>query len=63
MQDLKTYLSTAPVLAISSFIFLAGLLIEINRFFPDGLALTFPTSFNFFEFSYLVKLFSNLLVE
>jgi hypothetical protein len=33
MQDLKTYLSTAPVLAISSFIFLAGLLIEINRFF------------------------------
>nr|YP_002905083.1 photosystem I subunit IX [Picea sitchensis]YP_004891729.1 photosystem I subunit IX [Picea morrisonicola]YP_008082807.1 photosystem I subunit IX [Picea abies]YP_009185699.1 photosystem I subunit IX [Picea glauca]YP_009232233.1 photosystem I subunit IX [Picea jezoensis]YP_009331788.1 photosystem I subunit IX [Picea crassifolia]YP_009331861.1 photosystem I subunit IX [Picea asperata]YP_009522210.1 photosystem I subunit IX [Picea chihuahuana]YP_009561140.1 photosystem I subunit IX [Picea eng len=41
MQDLKTYLSTAPVLAISSFIFLAGLLIEINRFFPDALTFAF----------------------
>nr|YP_002519557.1 photosystem I subunit IX [Keteleeria davidiana]YP_010032021.1 photosystem I subunit IX [Keteleeria evelyniana]YP_010149206.1 photosystem I subunit IX [Keteleeria fortunei]QHO05372.1 photosystem I subunit IX [Keteleeria hainanensis]QQK54629.1 photosystem I subunit IX [Keteleeria davidiana var. calcarea]QWW91975.1 photosystem I subunit IX [Keteleeria fortunei var. cyclolepis]UWI54201.1 photosystem I subunit IX [Keteleeria evelyniana var. pendula]QOW07112.1 photosystem I subunit IX [Keteleer len=43
MQDLKTYLSTAPVLAISWFILIAGLLIEINRFFPD--ALTFTISF------------------
>nr|ACP51896.1 photosystem I subunit IX [Cedrus deodara] len=42
MQDLKTYLSTAPVLAIFWFSSLAGLLIEINRFFPD--ALTFPAS-------------------
>jgi len=41
MQDLKTYLSTAPVLAILSFIFLAGLLIEINRFFPDALTFAF----------------------
>jgi photosystem I subunit 9 len=41
MQDLKTYLSTAPVLAISSFIFLAGLLIEINRFFPNALTFDF----------------------
>jgi photosystem I subunit 9 len=41
MQYLKTYLSTAPVLAISSFIFLAGLLIEINHFFPDALTFAF----------------------
>jgi hypothetical protein len=41
MQDLKTYLSTALVLAISSFIFLAGLLIEINRFFQMLLLLLF----------------------
>nr|YP_009522026.1 photosystem I subunit IX [Abies concolor]YP_009522095.1 photosystem I subunit IX [Abies religiosa]APC92835.1 PsaJ [Abies mariesii]UEX91492.1 photosystem I subunit IX [Abies procera]APC92710.1 PsaJ [Abies concolor]AXQ01117.1 photosystem I subunit IX [Abies concolor]AXQ01184.1 photosystem I subunit IX [Abies religiosa] len=40
MQDLKTYLSTAPVLAILWFMSLAGLLIEINRFFPDALTLT-----------------------
>lgn len=40
MQDVKTYLSTAPVLATLWFGFLAGLLIEINRFFPD--ALIFP---------------------
>nr|YP_009268408.1 photosystem I subunit IX [Pseudolarix amabilis]BAV19314.1 photosystem I subunit IX [Pseudolarix amabilis] len=43
MQDLKTYLSTAPVLAISCLSLIAGLLIEINRFFPD--ALTFNTFF------------------
>nr|YP_004891406.1 photosystem I subunit IX [Pseudotsuga sinensis var. wilsoniana]YP_010184898.1 photosystem I subunit IX [Pseudotsuga brevifolia]YP_010204457.1 photosystem I subunit J [Pseudotsuga sinensis]AXQ02107.1 photosystem I subunit IX [Pseudotsuga menziesii var. glauca]AXQ02179.1 photosystem I subunit IX [Pseudotsuga macrocarpa]QVH34577.1 photosystem I subunit IX [Pseudotsuga brevifolia]UAV84882.1 photosystem I subunit J [Pseudotsuga sinensis]BAJ19696.1 photosystem I subunit IX [Pseudotsuga sinensis len=40
MQNLKTYLSTAPVLAIPWFSFLAGLLIEINRFFPDALTLS-----------------------
>nr|QXM16710.1 photosystem I subunit IX [Libocedrus chevalieri]QYB22213.1 photosystem I subunit IX [Pilgerodendron uviferum] len=40
MQDIKTYLSTAPVLATLCLGFLASLLIEINRFFPD--ALTFP---------------------
>nr|QYB22590.1 photosystem I subunit IX [Prumnopitys amara] len=40
MQDIKIYLSTAPVLATLWFGCLAGLLIEINRFFPD--ALTFP---------------------
>nr|QYB22425.1 photosystem I subunit IX [Saxegothaea conspicua] len=40
MQDMKTYLSTAPVLATLWFGCLAGSLIEINRFFPD--ALTFP---------------------
>jgi photosystem I subunit 9 len=40
MKDLTIYLSTAPVLAALWFSFLAGLLIELNRFFPD--ALTFP---------------------
>nr|YP_010457813.1 photosystem I subunit IX [Celastrus gemmatus]UUA69027.1 photosystem I subunit IX [Celastrus gemmatus] len=44
MRDLKTYLSAAPVLSTLWFGSLAGLLIEINRFFPD--ALTFP----FFSF-------------
>nr|YP_009868954.1 photosystem I subunit IX [Allium caeruleum]QKJ80458.1 photosystem I subunit IX [Allium caeruleum] len=37
MRDIKTYLSTAPALWFGS---LAGLLIEINRLFPD--ALSFP---------------------
>lgn len=41
MQDLKTYLSTAPVLATLWFGLLAGLLIEINRFYPDALVLPF----------------------
>jgi photosystem I subunit 9 len=41
MQDVKTYLSTAPVLATLWFGLLAGLLIEINRFFPDALVLPF----------------------
>uniref|UniRef100_A0A8S0XWC1 Photosystem I reaction center subunit IX n=1 Tax=Spirodela intermedia TaxID=51605 RepID=A0A8S0XWC1_SPIIN len=40
MQDLKTYLSVAPVLSTLWFAALAGLLIEINRLFPD--ALSFP---------------------
>ena len=40
MKDFKIYLSTAPVLAAIWFSFLAGLLIELNRFFPD--ALSFP---------------------
>lgn len=44
MQDLKTYLSVAPVLSTLWFVSLAGLLIEINRLFPD--ALTFPFFFN-----------------
>jgi photosystem I subunit 9 len=41
MQDFKTYLSTAPVLASLWFTVLAGLLIEINRFFPDALILPY----------------------
>ncbi|KAK7322256.1 hypothetical protein VNO80_32656 [Phaseolus coccineus] len=44
MRDLKTYLSVAPVVSTLWFGVLAGLLIEINRFFPD--ALIFP----FFSF-------------
>ena len=47
MRDLKTYLSVAPVLSTLWFGALAGLLIEINRFFPD--AWTFP----FFSFQLL----------
>ena len=48
MRDFKTYLSVAPVLSTIWFGSLAGLLIEINRFFPD--ALTFP----FFSFQLLI---------
>nr|QHB78254.1 photosystem I subunit IX [Diplazium cordifolium]QHB78435.1 photosystem I subunit IX [Diplazium fraxinifolium] len=40
MQHVKTYLSTAPVVAATWFGLLAGFLIEVNRFFPD--ALLFP---------------------
>jgi len=40
MKDFTTYLSTAPVVSFLYFGFLAGLLIEINRFYPD--ALVFP---------------------
>ncbi len=41
MKDFTTYLSTAPVVALVWFIFTAGLLIEINRFFPDPLVFSF----------------------
>jgi photosystem I subunit 9 len=41
MEHAKIYLSTAPVLAALWFGFLAGLLIEINRFFPDALVLPY----------------------
>lgn len=37
MSDLKTYLSTAPVLLTIWMSFTAGILIELNRFFPDSL--------------------------
>ena len=37
MKNFTTYLSTAPVVALLWFIFTAGLLIEVNRFFPDVL--------------------------
>nr|AWX53476.1 PsaJ [Scotinosphaera sp. NIES-154] len=37
MKNFTTYLSTAPVVALIWFVFTAGLLIEINRFFPDVL--------------------------
>lgn len=41
MKDFVTYLSTAPVVALAWMTFTAGLLIEINRFFPDPLVFTF----------------------
>jgi photosystem I subunit 9 len=41
MKDFTTYLSTAPVVATAWFAFTAGLLIEINRFFPDPLVFAF----------------------
>jgi photosystem I subunit 9 len=37
MDDFKTYLSTAPVLLTVWMSFTAGVLIEINRFYPDAL--------------------------
>ena len=37
MKAFTIYLSTAPVAAIVSLTIVAGILIEINRFFPDGL--------------------------
>lgn len=39
MDALKTYLSTAPVLLTVWMSFTAGLLIEMNRFYPDALTL------------------------
>ena len=41
MKDFTTYLSTAPVVALLSLTVVAGLLIEINRFFPDALIVAF----------------------
>ena len=41
MKDFTTYLSTAPVLTILSLSFIAGFIIEINRFFPDPLIFAF----------------------
>jgi len=37
MENLKRYLSTAPVLATIWMFITAGILIEFNRFFPDML--------------------------
>jgi len=37
MADLKAYLSTAPVLLTIWMSLTAGMLIEINRFYPDML--------------------------
>nr|AYQ94534.1 photosystem I subunit IX [Cylindrocapsa geminella] len=41
MKNFTTYLSTAPVVSLIWFSFTAGLLIEINRFFPDPLVFSF----------------------
>lgn len=35
MKGLPEFLSTAPVLIMTLLTFTAGLLIEINRFYPD----------------------------
>ncbi|NJK99224.1 MAG: photosystem I reaction center subunit IX [Spirulinaceae cyanobacterium SM2_1_0] len=35
MKGLPSFLSTAPVLIMALLTFTAGLLIEINRFYPD----------------------------
>jgi photosystem I subunit 9 len=40
-DNLKTYLSTAPVLLTAWMTLTAGLVIEINRFFPDALVTPF----------------------
>nr|YP_009550345.1 photosystem I reaction center subunit IX [Characiopsis acuta]YP_009550413.1 photosystem I reaction center subunit IX [Characiopsis acuta]QAA11279.1 photosystem I reaction center subunit IX [Characiopsis acuta]QAA11340.1 photosystem I reaction center subunit IX [Characiopsis acuta] len=40
MKDLLKYLSTVPVVGTIWLTLTAGLVIEINRFYPD--ALTFP---------------------
>nr|AIT94153.1 subunit IX of photosystem I [Marsupiomonas sp. NIES 1824] len=41
MKNFATYLSTAPVLTLVTVSFISGLLIEINRYFPDSLTLSF----------------------
>ena len=41
MENLQKYLSTAPVLLTLLLTFTAGMIIEINRFFPDTLGLYF----------------------
>ena len=41
MKDFTTYLSTAPFVAFAWIAFTAGLLIELNRFFPDPLVFSF----------------------
>jgi hypothetical protein len=44
MKSFLTYLFTAPVVTLFTISFLASLLIEINRFFPDSL-IFFLTSY------------------
>ena len=41
MNYFLTYLSTAPVVAFAWISITAGLLIEVNRFFPDPLVFSF----------------------
>jgi photosystem I subunit 9 len=41
MTNFLTYLSTAPVVALAWFTLTAGILIELNRFFPDPLVFSF----------------------
>jgi photosystem I subunit 9 len=51
MKNFLTYISTAPVLLLVSVSFIASLLIEINRFFPDALI------FSFLQFILHLKVF------
>lgn len=41
MKNFTTYLSTAPVVGLIWISFTAGLIIEVNRFFPDPLIFSF----------------------
>lgn len=41
MNHLIKYFSTAPVVAFVSLSFIASLIIEVNRYFPDALILAF----------------------
>nr|YP_009518910.1 photosystem I reaction center subunit IX [Boodleopsis pusilla]AYC64884.1 photosystem I reaction center subunit IX [Boodleopsis pusilla] len=41
MNNLIKYFSTAPVVAFLSLSFISGLIIEVNRFFPDPLIFAF----------------------
>lgn len=41
MKNFTIYLSTAPIAATLSLIFFSGVLIELNRFFPDALIFAF----------------------
>lgn len=41
MNNLIKYFSTAPVIAFFSLTFIAGLIIEVNRYFPDPLIFAF----------------------
>ena len=41
MNEFKKYLSTVPVIFAIWLTFTAGLLIEVNRFFPDSLIFSF----------------------
>eukprot|EP00237_Pycnococcus_provasolii_P003355 CAMPEP_0119195036 /NCGR_PEP_ID=MMETSP1316-20130426/4680_1 /TAXON_ID=41880 /ORGANISM="Pycnococcus provasolii, Strain RCC2336" /LENGTH=114 /DNA_ID=CAMNT_0007190413 /DNA_START=9 /DNA_END=353 /DNA_ORIENTATION=+ len=40
MVSFTTYLSTAPVVTFAFLIFMSGLIIEVNRYFPDPLTMT-----------------------
>nr|YP_009646227.1 subunit IX of photosystem I [Chloropicon laureae]QBX97698.1 subunit IX of photosystem I [Chloropicon laureae] len=37
MKNFVTYLSSAPVVLLLTVSFLSGLIIEVNRFYPDPL--------------------------
>jgi len=52
MRYIKKYLSVSPVLSTLWFGALAGLLIEINRLFPDALSFPFFSFFVEYIFSF-----------